>query len=51
LEIDDSLPSTDPEGVVQEIDQILIDPERERELLADFRKDKKMYGVADPAGA
>jgi hypothetical protein len=49
-EIDDSFPSTDPEGVVQmeEMDQILMDPEQQRELLAAFRKDSEFFDVADP---
>jgi hypothetical protein len=50
---DNSLPSTeilDTESVVQpeDIDQILMDSEQRRDLLATFRKDPEFFGIADP---
>jgi hypothetical protein len=48
-EMDNSFPSTDPEGVVQmeEMDQILMGAEQRRDLLAAFSKDPEFFDVAD----
>jgi hypothetical protein len=52
-EMDNSFPSTDPEGVVQmeEMDQIPMDPEQRRDLLAAFSKDPEFFDVADTVKA
>jgi hypothetical protein len=45
-EMDNSLPSTDIEGA-EELDEILMDPEQQRDLLAAFSRDPELYDVAD----
>ncbi|KAI9768866.1 MAG: hypothetical protein M1839_003949 [Geoglossum umbratile] len=45
-EMDDSLPSTDLE-VIEEMGQILMDPEQERDLLDAFRKNSEFFNAAD----